>query len=67
MDCFSNKLVEQAQLYFAKKFGQEVSRAEAESYLHALADLYLCLAEAIEERTRGDVPPEGRASPVILD
>ncbi|KKS91753.1 MAG: hypothetical protein UV68_C0061G0003 [Candidatus Collierbacteria bacterium GW2011_GWC2_43_12] len=64
---FSESLITRAQQYFAKRFGQEVSRAEAESYLHSLADLYLCLAEAIEERTTGDAPPVGRASPVILD
>jgi len=51
MGCFSEKLIEDLRTYWLERWGEDISAEDAEQYLHALAELYLCMRE-IEENKR---------------
>ena len=59
--CFSDELIARVQDYFLQRCKQSLSREEAITYLHSLADLYLAYRGLNEARLsvggRREPPP----------
>ncbi len=45
MDHFSQELIEELRTYWLRSYEQDIFAEEAEQYLCALSELYLCLHE----------------------
>lgn len=54
---FSSELIEELRACWLKRYKQEISAEEAERYLRALAELYLCLHKIETDKKKKDLVP----------